>query len=381
MGTEIGYTSRDHTSESIGREVIRFCDAESQRYQWASEGVCLTFDEAAERLEGWTKFSPESWSAHQAGLSELGQLVEILAIAARRFSLSWRIQFFDNEGTIDANGPDKFIVSLLNETKSILDADTQAKGQRGKWLPARKLRFRKAGAQLLRRRWTSSDAIEVLEDVFLRGVTGRSPFGVTDAGHVDLRGIDLTLLFAQYPRIFLDLERACRDITNVDLSFSNVDDNSGQWALRWLFHFHESVLDGIKTPCGLCGEYDHCSLKGMVLDDTYVALRDCDLSFLSMHRHWSSPERCILDYSDITRSIMTGQSFLECSFRNCNLNSVEMGLAKFVRCNFEGASFDNTFYCNTVFEQCSGLNVERMQSNSNISFGMKLCEAKDIVIH
>jgi len=77
---------------------------------------------------------------------------------------------------------------------------------------------------------------------------------------------------------------------------------------------------------------------------------------------------------------MTGQTFLEFSFQNANLNGVEMGEARFTGCDFEGASLDNTFYSNTVFEQCTGLDVDRMLDYSCIMCGRKLCKKEDIVI-
>ena len=69
---------------------------------------------------------------------------------------------------------------------------------------------------------------------------------------------------------------------------------------------------------------------------------------------------------------MTGQTFVERSFRNTNLNGVEMGATHFIRCNFEGVSFDNTFYSETVFEQCIGLDLDRMAEFACFMCGRKL---------
>ena len=61
------------------------------------------------------------------------------------------------------------------------------------------------------------------------------------------------------------------------------------------------------------------------------------------------------------------------------LNNVEMGGARFVRCNSEGASLDNTFYSNTVFEQCIGLDLELMAGFACFAFGRKLYDEWSIV--
>lgn len=227
--------------------------------------------------------------------------------------------------------------------------------------------------------------------VLVRHDTEGLPFGRTDAGRADLRGIDFGLISKHLPQLvrhftadeLSDLKAGKllpkTPVERLDFSFPIVGKFSHLGGWTYWFHFRDIVFDGLSAEDeALAGTFDDCSFRGVRVDRISEILR-CDLSFVKTG-YIRRAEHCTFDYANLSGLNATNLQYFDCSFQNANLNRAEIGGAKFTRCNFQGASFDNVFYARTVFEQCMGLDVDRMDKFSLVMFGRKLSELKDIVI-
>ncbi|WP_098744184.1 pentapeptide repeat-containing protein [Paenibacillus sp. EZ-K15] len=170
-------------------------------------------------------------------------------------------------------------------------------------------------------RWDTEQTTEVNQA--LATVTGKqnvhkkersfpsSPFGVTDAGHEDFRGVSLSEII-QY-----------LDVQYVDLSFARFMDGTGLNSSR----FAHCRFDGMKLGGSfVTRQFNHCSFRKTNLKNARMGERfeDCDFTG-----------------GNLSHAIARDAAFIRCNFANVNFRGAHLMYCLFEECSFEGAIFHN----------------------------------------
>lgn len=162
-------------------------------------------------------------------------------------------------------------------------------------------------------RWDTEQSTEVNQA--LAAVTGKhnmhkkerrfpsSPFGLTDAGQEDFRGVTLSEIIQ-----FLDVQ-------HVDLSFAKFMDGTGLNSSR----------------------FTHCRFDGMKLGGSFVT------------RHFN---HCSFRKTNLKKARI-GERFEDCDFTGANLSHAIARDAAFIRCNFSNVNFRGAHLMYCLFEECS----------------------------
>lgn len=352
----------------------------SAEHKWTAESVYL--DNTSEGVTGSLEVF-ELDGTFSDFVRDVTALFEILTACSETFGGVWRVEMLDVSGTITANGPSENLQGILADASRMSEADSRLSESRGKWKPERKDQLRRTGIKKLQSRWSHEEECKALEATFV-AMKPSSPYGTLADGSLDLRGIDLGLLQTKWPELFPSDPPGGKEYTNtfekLNLAFARTPHTDDFWRLSWGFRFRECTFDGIKIPCTLDGMFEKCSLRGlefMIDGDRFV---NCDFSFHRNNEHWFSMGNLLLDFTNAQNATMTGMEFENCSFRHSDFGGAELGMAKFVNCDFTGAAFDNTFYAETVFRGCIGLDPIKMYRHTRVFAGEYLSQQSDIII-
>lgn len=162
-------------------------------------------------------------------------------------------------------------------------------------------------------RWDAEQTTEVNQA--LAAVTGKqnmhkkerrfpsSPFGVTDAGQEDFRGVTLSEII-QY-----------LDVQHVDLSVARFMDGTGLNSSR----------------------FTHCRFDEMKLGGSFVTRLFSHCSFRKTN----------------LKKARIGERFEDCDFTGANWNHAIARDAAFIRCNFSNVNFRGAHLMYCLFEECS----------------------------
>lgn len=138
-----------------------------------------------------------------------------------------------------------------------------------------------------------------------------SPFGLTDAGQEDFRGVALNEVI-QY-----------LDVHHIDLSFARFKDGAGLNSSR----FEHCRFDGMKLGGSfVTRQFNYCSFRKTNLKNARIGERfeDCDFTEANM-----------------SQAIARDAAFIRCNFSDVNFRGAHLIYCLFEECSFEGAIFHN----------------------------------------
>ncbi|MDH6678311.1 uncharacterized protein YjbI with pentapeptide repeats [Rhodococcus sp. LBL1] len=152
-----------------------------------------------------------------------------------------------------------------------------------------------------------------------------SPHGITEEGHLDLRGVEtgrgrsLSIKYLTLERLDLSHARGSLHIFETEVSDSRFDKISAA----------DSVLDRL---------FVRCSFRSARLTRARIGRRiaDCDFTGASLRQLTLGEntvfERCTFDGADLTDARLTGGRFVDCTFAEVTFSA----LTTFDRCDFRG---------------------------------------------
>jgi len=156
-----------------------------------------------------------------------------------------------------------------------------------------------------------------------------SPFGVTDEGLCDFRGISISVSLHQVTIEGVDFSEACME--------------SGQFAAvvkrcRFRKCKFESNLGNEFIECDFrAGKLANCVFRGKFVN--------CDFSsanLINVRGRQVRFEDCIFDGATFRKASFYDSTFLRCRIMNCKFSSGSLAGSKFEDCKVEGADFGNT---------------------------------------
>ncbi|GGD97756.1 pentapeptide repeat-containing protein [Paenibacillus nasutitermitis] len=136
-----------------------------------------------------------------------------------------------------------------------------------------------------------------------------SPFGQTDAGLEDFRGVALAETI-QY-----------LTVQQVDLSYARFVENTSLSTSK----FMNCCFDGVKMNGRyMSRQFSHCSFRGVNLNNARISeqFEDCDFTG-----------------SNLSKAIASDATFTRCCFSDVNFRGAMFMYCRFEECSFEGAVF------------------------------------------
>lgn len=176
----------------------------------------------------------------------------------------------------------------------------------------------------LRDRWIELPAISLREALASPGL--QSPFGKTEAGHVDFRGYSV------------DESLHKMVVEGVDFSYCLLG-ASGQFAAT------------VKSSLFVAA-----SLEGNLGTD----FEDCDFSSASLKESWlrGAFRRCAFGRADMSSACSSQTEFDACCFDGANLRKSSFYECRFARCSFIGAEFGSGSLADSTFSDCAFCNPD-----------------------
>ncbi|MCW1887747.1 pentapeptide repeat-containing protein [Luteolibacter flavescens] len=169
----------------------------------------------------------------------------------------------------------------------------------------------------LRTRWQEAAGRDFVDDLVSRGRSGngltvmRSPFGETDAGRLDLRGLTLPGS-AQLRRI----------------AFAPADLGASVWKGVWLERctFHEAGFDhaDLRSIAEHGNGFTGCTFARSSFRDAAIGYRG------------SRFESCTFEAADFRGAVFVRPEFNGCEFHGCKLDGCDLNGSSFDRCRFTG---------------------------------------------
>ena len=146
-----------------------------------------------------------------------------------------------------------------------------------------------------------------------------SPFGQTDAGLEDFRGVVLTETI-QY-----------LTVQQVDLSYARFVETASLNTSK----FTNCCFDGVKLNSRyVTHEFSNCSFRGVNLNNARISKRF---------------ENCDFTGSNLSKAIANDAAFIRCHFSEANFRGAMLMYCRFEECSFEGASFHNSSLAGSRF--------------------------------
>ena len=175
------------------------------------------------------------------------------------------------------------------------------------------------GRLLLRDRWKEHEPMD-LRNLLLGSAGCPSPFGITEEGLCDFRGV------------------------RVDSSF------------------HESTIEGVDFSCGILGDGQ---FVGACHDCKFFEF-ECDGT---IGREFLN---CVFHNARLSNSVFYGK-FINCDFFSANLSGVRGRHIRFERCNFENANLSKASFFDSDFIGCRLVNCT-ISSGSLVGTRFEDCE-------
>lgn len=184
-------------------------------------------------------------------------------------------------------------------------------------------------------RWDDNQLAEV--NRLLASVTGKhnlhkkersfpsSPYGQTDAGLEDYRGVALTETI-QY-----------LTVQGADLSYARFDCSASLNTST----FTNCCFDGVKLDSRyVTHTFSHCSFRGAKLNNARISkqFNDCDFTGCNL-----------------SKAIANDVSFIRCRFSDANFRGALLLHCRFEECSFDGAFFHNGSLAGSHFTGETGL--------------------------
>jgi uncharacterized protein YjbI with pentapeptide repeats len=179
----------------------------------------------------------------------------------------------------------------------------------------------------IRARWSELNAFDLRSAL----VSGQSPFGVTDKGLQDFRGIAISQVLNK-----IQVERA-------DFSYSV----RALGQLGGAARFRDCIFDGSVYEGTIYGEFEGCSFKearlsGSVLMGGFIS---CDLEAADLSRCRASQvkfEDCRFVIANLRKASFFDCVFVHCALDGCKWRSGSVAGSRFQECTFVGADFTKT---------------------------------------
>ena len=185
-----------------------------------------------------------------------------------------------------------------------------------------------------RNRWSNVSKTNLLDAL----VSKNSPFGETEEGYVDFRGV------------CIDQSLHKITISEIDFSFCRVE-GGGQF----VSHVSNCLFDGGDIDTFLGIHFINCSFsRANIAEDAMTGkFESCVFDGANFHKRLASGvhfRECSFIRTDIRKANFYDCIFERCKLLNCKLGHGSLGGSSFIDCTIEGLDFSTT-----VMERVKGL--------------------------